>query len=62
MTIYEILKAESPYVLRVLIRTFHIEEIEIRKPSILEPVDWKREMVTDADGQYLGYSSRAQKI
>lgn len=62
MTIYEILKAEYPDVLRLLIEIFKIEDIENRQTTILEPVNWGLEMVTDADGRYLGYSSRVMKL
>ena len=62
MTIYEILKVESPVILQMLIRIYKIDEIEIAQTVDIEPVNWKREMVTDSDGRYLGYSSRAMKI
>lgn len=62
MTIYEILKIESPEVLKLLIEIFKIDDIENRQTTILEPTNWKREMVTDSDGRYLGYSSRAMKL
>lgn len=62
MTILEILKVESPDVLQLLIEIFKIEDIENRQTTILEPTNWKREMVTDSDDRYLGYSSRAMKL
>lgn len=62
MTILEILKVESPDVLQLLIEIFKIEDIENQQTAILEPVNWKREMITDSDGRYLGYSSRAMKL
>lgn len=62
MTILEILKVESPDVLQLLIELFKIEDIEDRQTTILEPTNWKREMVTDSEGRYLGYSSHVMKI
>lgn len=62
MTIYEILKIESPEVLKLLIEIFNIGEIKNQQTAILEPVSWEREMVTDAEGRYLGYSCRAMKL
>lgn len=62
MNIYEILKVESPEILQLLIEIFKIEDIENQQTAILEPVNWKREMITDSDGRYLGYSSRAMKL
>lgn len=62
MTILEILKVESPDVLQLLIELFKIEDIENRQITILEPTNWKREMVTDSDDRYLGYSCRAMKL
>ena len=62
MTIYEILKVESPVILQELIQIFNINVTHIEKTLDFESVDWKLEMVTDAEGRYLGYSSRAMKL
>ena len=61
MIIYEILRVKCPELCKLICQKFGVE---IKAQNKADPgwVDWKREMVTDSDGRYLGYSSRAMKL
>jgi len=61
MIIYEILSVKCPELCKLICQKFGVE-IEAGNDTGLGWVDWKREMVTDSEGRYLGYSSRAMKL
>lgn len=57
MKIHEILKIESPYLLKVLCKQYHIDEDKLQKSpgDFMDYYNYSREMVTDASDQRLNY-------
>ena len=58
MLIHEILKSESPYLLKLICKQFNLDEKSL-KPSpgdFVDYYDFAKEMQTDAEGQSLNYA------